>query len=42
MIDNLALGVSHLLLILTAWRLLRRPELDDEGAAAARERWPRA
>ncbi len=42
MIDNLALGVSHLLLILTAWALLRRPDLDDEGDGNAGGRWPRA
>lgn len=33
MIDNLALGISHGLLLLTAWILLRRPELDQEDAA---------
>ena len=41
MIDDLALGISHLLLILTAWRLLRRADLDDEGGAPE-GRWPRA
>ncbi len=30
MIDNFALAISHGLLILTAWRLLRRPDLDKE------------
>jgi len=33
MIDNLALGLSHGLLILAAWRLLTRPDLDDEAAS---------
>jgi hypothetical protein len=33
MIDNFALGLSHGLLILAAWRLLSRPDLDDENAA---------
>ena len=33
MIDNFALALSHGLLILAAWRLLRRPDLDDDGAA---------
>ena len=29
MIDNLALGLSHGLMLLAAWRLLSRPDLDD-------------
>ncbi|MFM9978719.1 MAG: hypothetical protein ACKVOP_11825 [Sphingomonadaceae bacterium] len=32
MIDNLSLGLSHGLLLLAAWRLLMRPDLDDETA----------
>lgn len=32
MIDNLALGLTHGLLLLTAWRLLSRPDLDDGTA----------
>lgn len=32
MIDNLVLGLTHGLLLLTAWRLINRPELDDESA----------
>lgn len=32
MIDNLVLGLTHGLLLLTAWRLINRPELDDERA----------
>lgn len=31
MIDSFALAVSHGLLILAAWRLLRRPDLDREA-----------
>lgn len=31
MIDNLALGISHGLLLLAAWRLLRRVDLDHEA-----------
>ena len=31
MIDNFSLGLTHLLLIIAAWRLLRRPDLDSEG-----------
>jgi|TARA_A100001391_G_scaffold158305_1_gene116701 hypothetical protein len=30
MIDNLALGISHGLLLLAAWLLLRRDDLDSE------------
>ena len=33
MIDNLALGLSHGLMLLAAWRLLRRPDLDVEDPA---------
>jgi hypothetical protein len=36
MIDNLALLLSHGLLMLTAWRLLHRTELNREGPAPAR------
>lgn len=34
MIDNLALGISHGLLLLAALLLLRRPDLDREGGDA--------
>jgi hypothetical protein len=30
MIDNFSLGLTHLLMLFAAWRLLRRPDLDDE------------
>jgi hypothetical protein len=33
MIDNFALALSHGLLILAAWRLVLRPDLDDDDAA---------
>ena len=33
MIDNFALALSHGLMLLAAWRLLSRPDLDDDGAA---------
>lgn len=33
MIDNFALALSHGLLLLAAWRLLSRPDLDDESVA---------
>ena len=32
MIDNFALAVSHGLMLLAAWRLLSRRDLDDENA----------
>ena len=32
MIDNFALALSHGLLILAAWRLLSRPDLEDDAA----------
>lgn len=35
MIDNLALGLTHGLMLIAAWRLLRRPDLDREGDVAA-------
>lgn len=45
MIDNFALGLTHGLLILAAWRLLLRPDLDDPAAKpgdpAARTGWGR-
>jgi hypothetical protein len=31
MIDNFALALSHGLLLLAAWRLMRRPDLDVEA-----------
>ena len=37
MIDNLALGLSHGLMLLAAWRLLSRPDLDDPAASARAE-----
>jgi hypothetical protein len=33
MIDNFALALSHGLLLLAAWRLLSRPDLDDPDIA---------
>ena len=32
MIDSFGLAVSHGLLLLVAWRLVFRPDLDDENA----------
>lgn len=34
MIDNFALALTHGLLLLAAWRLLSRPDLDDDAAPA--------
>jgi len=31
MIDLFSLGLSHALMLLAAWRLLSRPDLDREG-----------
>jgi hypothetical protein len=33
MIDNFALAVSHGLMLLAAWRLLARADLDDDSVA---------
>lgn len=33
MIDNFALALSHGLMLLAAWRLVSRPDLDDDQAA---------
>lgn len=46
MIDNFSLGLTHGLMLLAAWYLLRRPDLDAEGperteAARPRGRWGR-
>lgn len=38
MIDNLALGLTHGLMLLAAWRLLHRRDLDREGEAPRRGR----
>ena len=35
MIDNFALALSHGLLLVAAWRLLSRPDLDDPAAPEA-------
>ena len=40
MIDNFALALSHGLLLLAAWRLLSRDDLDDDAAEpSARKGW---
>ncbi|MDQ4086785.1 MAG: hypothetical protein M3177_02030 [Pseudomonadota bacterium] len=42
MIDNFALAVSHGLLLLAAWRLIWRADLEDDSAPASAPRafWP--
>jgi len=43
MIDNFSLALSHGLILLAAWRLIQRPDLDDDSAkpgdAAAKRFW---
>ena len=45
MIDNLSLGLSHGLMLLAAFLLLRRPDLDhepgpsDQASKAKKNRW---
>ncbi|WP_326523176.1 hypothetical protein [Sphingomonas sp.] len=47
MIDNLSLGLTHGLMMLAAWYLLRRPDLDrertsrDAAEPQKRSRWGR-
>ena len=41
MIDNFALALSHGLLMLVAWRLLWRPDLDDDNADTCKSSAPR-
>lgn len=36
MIDNFALGLTHGLMLLAAWLLLKRPDLDREGDPSPR------
>ena len=40
MIDSFGLAVSHGLLLLVAWRLVFRPDLDDDGARPERQSRP--
>jgi hypothetical protein len=35
MIDNFSLALTHGLLLLVAWRLLSRPDLDDDAVAGS-------
>jgi len=38
-IDNFALGLTHCLMLLAAWRLLSRADLDDDEGTAPRRGW---
>ena len=38
MIDNFALGLTHGLMLLAAWRLLARGDLEDDDAPATPRR----
>jgi len=41
MIDSFALAVSHGLLLLAAWRLVFRPDLDDDSVGPPEPAEPR-
>ena len=41
MIDNFSLGLSHGLMLLAAWLLLRRSDLDQETTAGSEPAKPR-
>ncbi|MEP6785213.1 MAG: hypothetical protein ABI898_05655 [Sphingomonadales bacterium] len=42
MIDNFSLGLTHVLMLYAAWRLLRRPDLDTESSTEEQPRgWGR-
>ena len=38
MIDNFALGLTHALMLLAAWRLVARPDLEDDDAPPVAKR----
>lgn len=38
MIDTLSLAITHALMLLAAWRLLSRPDIDREGPPARKGR----
>ena len=41
MIDNFSLGLTHLLMLIAAWRLFRRPDLDREDTTETERGWGR-
>lgn len=40
MVDNFALALSHGLILLALWRLLFRPDLDDDAADPVKPKRP--
>ena len=40
MIDNLALAISHGLMLLGAWLLMKRSDLDDDSKAPGKDKPP--
>jgi hypothetical protein len=38
MIDNFAIALTHALMLLAAWRLLARPDLEDDDAPPVAQR----
>ena len=42
MIDSFSLALTHGLLLLVAWRLLSRPDLDDDAAPGAEAAAPKS
>jgi hypothetical protein len=38
MIDNFALGLTHCLMLLAAWRLMSRADLGDDDATSTKRR----
>jgi hypothetical protein len=38
LIDNFSLGLTHALMLLAAWRLLSRPDFDDDDAPKVKAR----
>lgn len=42
MIDSFSLALTHGLLLLTAWRLLSRPDLDEDPAPGAEPPAPKS
>ena len=42
MIDNFAIILTEGLMLIATWRLLKRPDLDDEDTPGTKRRWPRA
>jgi len=39
MIDTFSLALTHALLLIAAWRLIRRPDLNEDDAGPAKPRF---